>query len=101
MRDNLRKGLVFVHPKNEIKVNLIRLKFTGQVYIHLKEKETDTLFQESLTLSVCPNSTSPKQTSLDPSEHTFPFKFIVPKNLNLPSSMEVISPFYFYLFSLN
>lgn len=82
------KGLVIVHPKNAIKVNLIQLKFSGQVYVHLKEKETDTLFQESLTLSVCPNSTSSKQTTLDPSEHTFPFKFIVPKNLNLPSSME-------------
>lgn len=85
----MRIGLVIVHPKNAIKVNLIQLKFSGQVYVHLKEKETNTLFQESLTLSVCPNSTSPKQTTLDPSEHTFPFKFIVPKNLNLPSSMEV------------
>jgi hypothetical protein len=82
-------GFVIVHSKSAIKVNSIQLKFSGQVNIHLKEKESNTLFQELMTLSVCPNSTSPKQTTLDTSEHTFPFKFIVPKNLNLPSSMEV------------
>lgn len=59
------------------------------MYIHLKEKETNTLFQNTLVLSVYPNSTSPKQTTLDASEHGFPFQFVVPKNLNLPSSMEV------------
>ncbi|KAI8642870.1 hypothetical protein BD408DRAFT_443070 [Parasitella parasitica] len=82
------KGLVIVHPKNAIKVNSIQLKFAGHVFIHLKEKETNTLFENNLTLSVYPNSTSPKQTTLDASEHRFPFEFIVPKNLNLPSSME-------------
>lgn len=70
-------------------MNLIQLKFSGQVNINLKEKESNTLFQELMELSVCPNSTSPKPTTLDASEHAFPFKFIVPKNLNLPSSMEV------------
>ncbi|KAI9470979.1 MAG: hypothetical protein EXX96DRAFT_586403 [Benjaminiella poitrasii] len=82
------KGLVIVHPKNSIKANSIQLKFSGEVYIHLKEKETTTLFQDILVLSVYPNSTLPKQTTLDASEHSFPFQFIVPKNLNLPSSME-------------
>ncbi|CEP14096.1 hypothetical protein [Parasitella parasitica] len=82
------KGLVIVHPKNAIKVNSIQLKFCGQVFIHLKEKETNTLFEDNLTLSVYPNSTSPKQTTLNASEHCFSFEFIVPKNLNLPSSME-------------
>ncbi|KAL0135437.1 hypothetical protein V8B55DRAFT_1591101 [Mucor lusitanicus] len=82
------KGFVLIHPKSAIKVNSIQLKFSGQVYIHLKEKETNTLFQNALVLSVYPNSTSPKQTTLDASEHSFPFQFVVPKNLNLPSSME-------------
>ncbi|CAO3606998.1 unnamed protein product [Mucor fragilis] len=82
------KGFVLIHPKSAIKVNSIQLKFSGQVYIHLKEKETNTLFQNTLVLSVYPNSTSPKQTTLDASEHGFPFQFVVPKNLNLPSSME-------------
>lgn len=83
------EGLVIVHPKSAIKVNAIQLKFYGQVYIHLKEKETTTLFQNTLALSVYPNSTTPKQTTLDASEHTFHFEFMVPKHLNLPSSMEV------------
>ncbi|KAK4509484.1 Invasin CotH3 [Mucor velutinosus] len=82
------KGFVLIHPKSAIKVNSIQLKFSGEVYIHLKEKETNTLFQNTLALSVYPNSTSPKQTTLDASEHSFPFQFVVPKNLNLPSSME-------------
>ncbi|GAA5806237.1 hypothetical protein HPULCUR_011768 [Helicostylum pulchrum] len=81
------KGLVIVHPKSAIKVNLIQLKFSGQVYVHLKEKETSTLFQNTLVLAVDQDNKS-KQTILDASEHTFPFQFIVPKNLNLPSSME-------------
>ncbi|CAO0799810.1 unnamed protein product [Mucor circinelloides] len=82
------KGFVLIHPKSAIKVNNVQLKFSGEVYIHLKEKETNTLFQNTLVLSVYPNSTSPKQTTLDASEHSFPFQFVVPKNLNLPSSME-------------
>ncbi|KAG2234952.1 hypothetical protein INT48_005106 [Thamnidium elegans] len=81
------KGLVIVHPKSAIKVNLIQLKFSGQVYVHLKEKETSTLFQNTIVLAVDQDNKS-KQTILDASEHTFPFQFIVPKNLNLPSSME-------------
>ncbi|KAI7902341.1 uncharacterized protein BX663DRAFT_552272 [Cokeromyces recurvatus] len=83
------KGIIVVHPKSSIKVNSIQLKFFGEVYIHLKEKETTTLFQNSLVLSVYPNSTVPKQTTLSSSEHEFPFQFIVPKDLNLPSSMEL------------
>lgn len=81
---------MIVQPKSTIKVNSIQLNFSGEVYIHLKEKETTTLFQKPLVLSVYPNSTSPKQTTLDATEHTFPFTFTVPKDLNLPSSMEVI-----------
>jgi hypothetical protein len=72
-----------VNPKNPIKVNSIQLKFTGLVFIHLKEKETTTLFNETQTLQL------EAKTVLDVKEHGFQFEFVVPKNLNLPSSMEV------------
>ncbi|KAI8375059.1 hypothetical protein EDC96DRAFT_541518 [Choanephora cucurbitarum] len=81
-------GFVIVHPKSAIKVNSIQLKFYGEVFINLKEKEYNTLFEKTLALSVYPNSTVPRQTTLDASEHSFSFEFIVPKNSELPSSME-------------
>ncbi|KAI8331645.1 hypothetical protein BD560DRAFT_494119 [Blakeslea trispora] len=82
------KGFVIVHPKSAIKVNSVQLKFYGEVFINLKEKEYNTLFEKTLALSVYPNSTVPRQTTLDASEHSFSFEFIVPKNSDLPSSME-------------
>lgn len=82
-------GEIIVHPKSTIKVNCINLKFSGEVYIHLKEKELNTLFQDLLVLP------EPKQTTLDSGvDHAFPFEFIVPKHLNLPSSMEVRRTFF-------
>ncbi|KAI8087881.1 uncharacterized protein B0P05DRAFT_464838 [Gilbertella persicaria] len=69
----------------DIRLEEEKFYFPGET---IQEKEYNTLFQKTLALSVYPNSTTPKQTTLDATEHSFPFEFIVPKSSDLPSSME-------------
>ncbi|CEG67926.1 hypothetical protein RMATCC62417_04273 [Rhizopus microsporus] len=78
------KGNVVVHPNSPTKVNWIQLKFNGKVCLHLKEKEIIPLFEDIKSI----HTSKQKITTLDASEHTFPFEFQIPNHLNLPSSMQ-------------
>lgn len=79
------EGNVVVHPNSPTKVNWIQLKFNGKVCLHLKEKEIIPLFEDIKSI----HTSKQKITTLDASEHTFPFEFQIPNHLNLPSSMQV------------
>lgn len=81
-------GIVIVHPKSPTKTNQIRLRFSGQVHLALKDKETISLFQETKTIPVSSDGSS-KYHILEAKQHTFAFEFTVPKDL--PSSLEVNS----------
>ncbi|CDH53650.1 hypothetical protein RO3G_16836 [Lichtheimia corymbifera JMRC:FSU:9682] len=79
----LIKGVVVVHPKHPTKTNHIRLTFSGEVHISVKDKETFNLFQKT---EILPVSTHGKAQVLEAKQHTFPFEFAVPDDL--PSTME-------------
>ncbi|KAI9477076.1 hypothetical protein BDB00DRAFT_934144 [Zychaea mexicana] len=79
------KGVVTVHPKSPTKTNHITLRFTGEVYLSMKDKETITLFQKTETIAVS-NDGSNKAHILDAKKHNFDFEFVVPDDL--PSAME-------------
>lgn len=82
-------GKVIIHPKSPTKTNQIVLKFIGEVQLSIKDKETITLFQRTQIIPVTQEKDSSKACVLDAKQHEFPFEFVVPKGLDLPSSMEV------------
>ncbi|KAI9315307.1 hypothetical protein BX666DRAFT_1814214, partial [Dichotomocladium elegans] len=75
---------VQVHPKKPTKANHIRVTFTGEIFLAIKEKETINLFTYAEEL---PMSRSGKTKILEAKQHEFPFKFIVPDDL--PSTFQV------------
>ncbi|KAI8147286.1 hypothetical protein BJV82DRAFT_532354 [Fennellomyces sp. T-0311] len=78
------KGVVIVHPKSPTKTNHITLRFTGEVFVSVKDKETITLFQKTETIAV--SNDRGKTHVLDAKQHSFDFEFVVPDDL--PSTME-------------
>ncbi|KAI8372945.1 uncharacterized protein BYT42DRAFT_578678 [Radiomyces spectabilis] len=81
------KGDVIVHPKSATKTNHIVVRFTGEIFLSVKDKETINLFQNTKILPVSKIEGS-KTHVLEPRQHKFSFEFTVPNDLNLPSSME-------------
>ncbi|KAI8138812.1 hypothetical protein BJV82DRAFT_629924 [Fennellomyces sp. T-0311] len=77
------RGSVIVHPKSPTKTTQIILRFTGQVVLSVKDKETITLFQRTQNIRVSPDD---KASVLEAKQHSFPFDLVVPKEL--PSTME-------------
>ncbi|KAI8083079.1 uncharacterized protein BX664DRAFT_188996 [Halteromyces radiatus] len=83
------KGVINVHPKHPTKTNNIVLKFTGEFSLSLKEKDTICLFQNTKIINV--NSSDEEQTKsiiLESKLYTFPFEFLVPNDIQLPSTMD-------------
>jgi hypothetical protein len=72
-----------VKPKSSIKANPIIIKFSGAIFISVKDKEVLPLFQSSKLLAI----NNGKSKVLEAKTYTFPFEFIVPDNL--PSAMDV------------
>lgn len=66
-----------------MKVNPIIVKFSGAVYIAAKDKEVLPLFQTVKSLPI----NEGKSKILEAKHYSFPFEFVVPKNL--PSAMDV------------
>ncbi|KAI9308130.1 hypothetical protein BJ944DRAFT_260804 [Cunninghamella echinulata] len=78
------KGVVNVHPKSPTKTNHIIVRFIGEVFLSIKDKETITLFSKT---KILPISTDSKSSHiLDAKRHSFTFDFVVPDEL--PSTME-------------
>lgn len=77
------RGSVIVKPKSSMKVNPIILKFSGAVYIAAKDKEVLPLFQTVKSLPI----NEGKSKILEAKQYSFPFEFVVPKNL--PSAMDL------------
>lgn len=84
----IRSGKVLVHPKHPTKANHVVLRFAGELAFDHKDKETVSLFNRSQILTVARDADS-KPCVLEPRLHSFPFEFIVPEGLDLPSAMEV------------
>ncbi|KAG0166636.1 ph-response sensor protein [Apophysomyces sp. BC1034] len=82
------RGVVALHPKSPTKTNHIRMKFVGEVFLSLKDKESIQLFQKGITIPVA-SADSSKSRVLDAKPHRFAFEFVVPDDLHLPSSMEL------------
>ncbi|CAO3581584.1 unnamed protein product [Absidia cylindrospora] len=83
------KGFVNVQPKHPTKTNHIHLKFIGEVSLSLKEKDTTCLFQRTKILNVTSDDKPPaKAFIMEPKLYTFPFEFVVPEDIQLPSTME-------------
>ncbi|KAI9260747.1 hypothetical protein BDA99DRAFT_605742 [Phascolomyces articulosus] len=78
------KGVVIIHPKSPTKTNHITLRFTGEVFLSIKDKETIILFQKTVTIAV--SNDRGKTHVLDAKQHNFDFEFVVPDDL--PSAME-------------
>ncbi|KAG2224634.1 hypothetical protein INT45_007879 [Circinella minor] len=78
------KGVVTVHPKSPTKTNHITLRFTGEVFLSIKDKETIILFQKTETIAVANDGA--KTHVLDAKQHNYDFEFVVPDDL--PSAME-------------
>ncbi|ORZ10569.1 hypothetical protein BCR42DRAFT_358066 [Absidia repens] len=79
------KGVVIVHPKSPTKTNHIVVRFSGQVFISVKDKETINLFSKTKILPIS-GEDSKSSHVLDAKQHSFPFEFVVPNGL--PSTME-------------
>ncbi|KAI9026484.1 hypothetical protein CLU79DRAFT_833379 [Phycomyces nitens] len=82
---DILKGTIIVHPKTPTRTNHLLLRFTGEIILSIKDKKTISLFQITKILAV---SKSGKAHVLEARQHHFPFEFVVPGDLNLPSSME-------------
>ncbi|ORY96816.1 hypothetical protein BCR43DRAFT_289403 [Syncephalastrum racemosum] len=80
-------GKVLVHPKSPTKANHVVLRFAGELAFDKKDKETTSLFNRSQILTVARDADT-KPCVLEPRLHSFPFEFIVPEGLDLPSAME-------------
>lgn len=78
-----KKGSVIVKPKSSIKANPILVKFSGAIFISVKDKEVIPLFQSSKSLPI----NDGKSKVLEAKTYSFPFEFVVPDNL--PSAMDV------------
>lgn len=66
-----------------MKVNPIIIKFSGAIFISAKDKEAIPLFQNVKLLPI----NEGKSKILEAKQYTFPFEFLVPKDL--PSAMDV------------
>ena len=84
--------MVTIHPKSPTKTNHITLRFTGEVFLSIKDKETITLFQKTETIAVANDGA--KTHVLDAKQHNYDFEFVVPDDL--PSAMEVRFMFFFF-----
>lgn len=78
----MKKGTILVKPKSSMKVNPLIIKFSGAIYISVKDKEVIPLFQE---IKLIPINEGKKV--LEVKNYSFPFEFVVPDNL--PSAMDV------------
>ncbi|CEP09870.1 hypothetical protein [Parasitella parasitica] len=76
------RGHVMVKPKSSIKANPIILKFSGAIFISVKDKQVIPLFQLNKLLPI----NDGRSKVLDAKSYSFPFEFIVPDNL--PSAMD-------------
>ncbi|KAI8374445.1 uncharacterized protein BYT42DRAFT_615609 [Radiomyces spectabilis] len=81
------EGHVLFHPKTPTKANHLILRFSGQVILSIKEKDTIVLFQNTKIVAVSEEEGS-KVHVLEAKPHQFPFKFTVPEDIELPSTME-------------
>ncbi|SAL95396.1 hypothetical protein [Absidia glauca] len=79
------KGVVLVHPKSATKTNHIVVRFSGQVTLAVKDKETIQLFSTSKHLPITTDGSKIAHV-LDAKQHSFPFEFVVPNEL--PSTVE-------------
>ncbi|KAI8338738.1 hypothetical protein BC941DRAFT_423801 [Chlamydoabsidia padenii] len=82
------KGLVNIHPKSPTKTTHIVVKFTGEVTLSVKDKATLTLFQQTKIVNLIQDEEQVKCYIMEPKLHTFPFEFVVPDDIQLPSTME-------------
>ena len=83
-------GTVSVFPTKPTRTNHIRVIFKGEIASLLKDKESITLFNKVKILPISKDDeSSTKSHILDAKSHTFPFDFLVPEDIALPSSMEV------------
>jgi hypothetical protein len=83
-------GTVSVFPTKPTRTNHIRVIFKGEISSLLKDKENITLFNKVKILPVSKDDEHPgKSHILEAKSHTFPFDFLVPEDIALPSSMEV------------
>jgi hypothetical protein len=83
-------GTVSVFPTKPTRTNHIRVIFKGEIASLLKDKESITLFNKVKILPISKDDESgAKSHILEAKSHTFPFDFLVPEDIALPSSMEV------------
>ncbi|KAM3580403.1 hypothetical protein VKS41_007067 [Umbelopsis sp. WA50703] len=83
-------GTVAVFPAKPTRTNHIRVIFKGEISSLLKDKESIILFNKVKTLPITKEDESgSKSHILEAKAHTFPFEFMVPEDIPLPSSMEV------------
>ncbi|KAI8081380.1 uncharacterized protein BX664DRAFT_340245 [Halteromyces radiatus] len=80
------KGAVTIHPKSPTKTNHIVIRFSGQVFISVKDKEVINLFSKTKILPISTIEDTKSSHVLDAKQHSFPFEFVVPDDL--PSTME-------------
>ncbi|KAJ2961239.1 hypothetical protein NQZ79_g3489 [Umbelopsis isabellina] len=81
---------VAVFPAKPTRTNHIRVIFKGEISSLLKDKESITLFNKVKTLPIAKDDENgSKSHILEAKAHTFPFEFMVPEDIPLPSSMEV------------
>ncbi|KAI8575614.1 hypothetical protein K450DRAFT_260923 [Umbelopsis ramanniana AG] len=84
------RGTVSVFPTKPTRTNHIRVIFKGEIASLLKDKESITLFNKVKILPISKDDeSSAKSHILEAKSHTFPFDFLVPEDIALPSSMEV------------
>ncbi|SAL99945.1 hypothetical protein [Absidia glauca] len=83
------KGFVNVHPKNPTRTNHIVVKFTGEVALSVKEKDALSLFQKTKIIQLAGDEEQTKCYIMEAKLHSFPFEFVVPDDIQLPSAMEV------------
>ncbi|KAI8887953.1 hypothetical protein K501DRAFT_330186 [Backusella circina FSU 941] len=76
-------GSILVHPKSQVKVKPITVKFIGEINLSFKEKETIQLFQLQKVIQI----NEGKSKILEAKLYSYPFKFTVPDTL--PSALEV------------
>ncbi|SAM05720.1 hypothetical protein [Absidia glauca] len=84
------KGFVHILPKSATKTNNITIKFTGEISLSMKEKDTINLFEETKVIDINSDSDNvqAKFCILESKPYSFPFEFVVPSDMHLPSTME-------------
>lgn len=91
-----------MHLQKPVRTHNVHVNFTGEICTFTKDKDVQNLFRNSYT---CTLPTPPHHDDngdlideskrskgpivLEAKLHTFPFEFVIPDDLTLPSYMEV------------